>query len=96
MSVALLFTMKLKQEKQMNRDMYHFSLSVCANLLAAVASHFYAERLIHKLLIQHYFGEKDPMSYAASIFLFNLIEAILELILFLNFYLLWIIVSPKK
>ena len=39
-------------------------------------------KLIHKLLLQFYFGGQTPMSYAASIFLFNLIEAILEIILY--------------
>ena len=39
-------------------------------------------RLIHKLLIQYYFGERNLKSYAISIFLFNFIEAIIELALF--------------
>ena len=42
-------------------------------------------KLYHKLLIQFYFDSQTPMCYAASILLCNLIEAVLEIILYYTF-----------
>ena len=74
-------------EKNREEMCASFSLSLSALTRLKRESYLYRGmvKLIHKLLIQYYFGEQNLMSYAISIFLFNLIEAIIELILFYVF-----------